>query len=111
MPSERIYISFQNCKALFETPCIGFQSCKALFETLYSSTKNRGSAVGIATELGLDGGAVRDRVPGTIKNFHFSISSSLSLGSTWPPIQWVLGAFQRRGGKTAVALKFIYSVN
>jgi hypothetical protein len=30
--------------------------------------------------------------PGRVKNFHFSISSRPTLGSTKPPVQWVLGA-------------------
>jgi hypothetical protein len=35
---------------------------------------------------------VRNSSPGRVKNFHFSISSRLALGSTQPPIQWVPGA-------------------
>jgi hypothetical protein len=34
----------------------------------------------------------RSSSPGGDKNFHFSMSSRLALGSTQPPIQWVLDA-------------------
>jgi hypothetical protein len=30
--------------------------------------------------------------PGSVKNFHFSMSSRLDMGSTQHPIQWVPGA-------------------
>jgi hypothetical protein len=33
----------------------------------------------------------RNSSPGGVKNFHFSKSSRPALGSTQPPIQWVLG--------------------
>jgi hypothetical protein len=33
----------------------------------------------------------RCSIPGGVKNFHFSMSSRQALGSTQPPIQWVLG--------------------
>jgi hypothetical protein len=35
---------------------------------------------------------VRGSSPGMVKNFLFSMLSRPSLGSTQPPIQWVLGA-------------------
>jgi hypothetical protein len=34
---------------------------------------------------------VRSSIPGTVKNFLFSMSSRPALGFTQPPIQWVLG--------------------
>jgi hypothetical protein len=47
------------------------------------------SAVGIATEYGLDDRGVGVRIPESsrIKNFLFSTSSRPALGSTHPPIQ------------------------
>jgi hypothetical protein len=48
------------------------------------------SAVGIAT--GYERPRGRSSSPGTVKNFLFSTSSRPALGSTEPPIQWVLGA-------------------
>jgi hypothetical protein len=60
-----------------------------------SCTSSRDSAVGIATGYGLDDWEVGVRVPGRVKNFHFSMSSRPALGSTQPPIQWVLGVLSR----------------
>jgi hypothetical protein len=53
------------------------------------------SAVGIA--YWLQAGRLRGRgsSPSRVKNFHFSMSSRPALGSTQPPIQWVLGALSR----------------
>jgi hypothetical protein len=50
------------------------------------------SVVGIATGYGLDDGGVGVSSPGRIKNFLFSTSSRPVLGSTKPPIRWVMGA-------------------
>jgi hypothetical protein len=50
------------------------------------------SSVGIATGYGLDDRGVGVRVPESVKNFLFSTSSRLALGSTQPPIQWLPGA-------------------
>jgi hypothetical protein len=46
----------------------------------------------------------RSSSPGTVKNFHSSMSSRLALGSTQSPIQWVPGAFTpgvKRQGREA----------
>jgi hypothetical protein len=53
---------------------------------------HRDRSVGIATGYGLDDQGGGSSSPGRVKNFHFSISSRLALGSTQPPIKWVLGA-------------------
>jgi hypothetical protein len=52
----------------------------------------RGSVVGIATAYGPRG---RISSPSMIKNFHFSLSSRPALGSTLPPLLWVLEALSR----------------
>jgi hypothetical protein len=49
----------------------------------------RGSAVGIATGYELGDRGVGVRVPVRVKNFLFSTSSGLILGSTQAPIKWV----------------------
>jgi hypothetical protein len=46
----------------------------------------------------------RGSSPGRVKNFHFSMLSRPALGSTQPPIQWVLGALSpgvKRQGREA----------
>jgi hypothetical protein len=53
---------------------------------------NRGSIVGIATGYGLDDQGVGVRVP--VRSRIFSMLSRRALGSTQPPIQWVLGVKQ-----------------
>jgi hypothetical protein len=50
------------------------------------------SAVGIATGYWLVDRGVGVLSPGGVKNFHFSMSSRPTLGSTQSPIQWLLGA-------------------
>jgi hypothetical protein len=62
------------------------------------------SSVGIATSYGLDDRGDRSSRPGRVKNFLFSKSSRLALGSTQPPIQWVPGALSpwvKRPGREA----------
>jgi hypothetical protein len=64
----------------------------------------RDSAVGIATGYGLDDRGVGVPSPGRVKNFLFCTSSRPALGSTHPPIQWVLGALSagvKRPGREA----------
>jgi hypothetical protein len=50
----------------------------------------RGGSLGIATAYGVEDRG-RSSIPGRVKNFHFSVSSSPALESTRPPIQWVPG--------------------
>jgi hypothetical protein len=62
------------------------------------------SAVGIAIGYGPDDRGVGVPSPGRVKNFLFSKSSGLALGSTQPPIQWVPGALSpgvKRPGREA----------
>jgi hypothetical protein len=54
------------------------------FNVLLQNLRSWDSIVGIVTSYRLDNGGV--------KNFLFSMSSRLALGSTQPPIQWVPGA-------------------
>jgi hypothetical protein len=66
--------------------------------------KRRDTIVGIATGSGLDDRGVGVRVPSMVKDFLFSTSSRSTLGSTQPPIQWVLGAISpgvKRTGREA----------
>jgi hypothetical protein len=56
------------------------------------SLLSQDSAVGIATGYGLDDQGVGVGSAGGGKNFHFSMSSRLALGSTQPPIWRVPGA-------------------
>jgi hypothetical protein len=51
----------------------------------------------------------RSSSPGRVKNFLFSMSSTPSLGSTQPPIQWVLWALSppRRGVKLITHLPLV----
>jgi hypothetical protein len=53
---------------------------------------SRDSAVSIATGYWLDDRVVGVPSPGGIKNFHFSVSFRLALGSTQPSIQWIPAA-------------------
>jgi hypothetical protein len=63
------------------------------------------SAVGLANGYRLDDrGVDRSSSPGRLKNFLFSTSSTLTLGSTQLPIQWVPGALSL-GGKAAGGVK------
>jgi hypothetical protein len=57
--------------------------------------RSRDSSVSIATGYGLDDQGGGSSSPDRVKNFHFSISSRPSLGSTQPPIKWVPGALSR----------------
>jgi hypothetical protein len=54
--------------------------------------RSRDSVVGIATGYGLDDRGIRSSSPGRVKNFLFSTSSRPALGSTQPPIEWILVA-------------------
>jgi hypothetical protein len=54
----------------------------------WSNIKCRDSSVGIATGYGLEG---RDSISRRGKIFIFSTESTLALGPTQPPIQWVQG--------------------
>jgi hypothetical protein len=58
-----------------------------------------GSVIGIATGYRLNNWGVKSLSPGRVKNFKFFISSRPALGSTQPPIQWVLGV--KRQGREA----------
>jgi hypothetical protein len=65
--------------------------------------RSRDSVVSIATGYRLDWGRWSSS-PGMVKNFLFSTSSRPGLGSTQPPIQWVLGALSpgvKRPGREA----------
>jgi hypothetical protein len=62
----------------------------------------RDISVSIATGYGFDDREVGVPSPGKTKNFHFSMSSKLTLGPTQPPIQCVPGAISP-GGKAAGA--------
>jgi hypothetical protein len=67
------------------------KKCLGEFAYLWEIIRSRTSVVGIATVLWA--GRLRDRSsnPGMVKNFLFFMSIP-TLGSTQPPIQWVLGA-------------------
>jgi hypothetical protein len=56
---------------------------------LFFILASRDSVVAIATVYGLDGQGIRVRVP--VGSRIFSTSSRPAMGSTQPPIQWVLG--------------------
>jgi hypothetical protein len=53
------------------------------------SNRNGDSAVGIATGYGLGDRGVGVKSPGRVKNFLFYTSSTLAVGPTELPIQWV----------------------
>ncbi|PNF19514.1 Zinc finger protein 423 [Cryptotermes secundus] len=53
-----------------------------------NNNNNKGSGVGIAIGYWLNDRGGRSSSPGRIKNFLFSISSRVALGSTQPPVQW-----------------------
>jgi hypothetical protein len=62
---------------------------------------SRGSVVGIEAGYGLDDQGVKFELIWA-QEFNFSITSRQALGSTQPPIQWILGLFQWGwGGKAA----------
>jgi hypothetical protein len=66
------------------------------FKKYLCRSMSRDSSVGIATGYGLDDqGGGGSSSPGRVKNFHFSISSRLALGSTQAPIKWVPAALSR----------------
>jgi hypothetical protein len=50
---------------------------------------SRGSIVGTGSDYMLDDRSAGVRVPGRVKNFCFSISSTPALGPTQSPTQWV----------------------
>jgi hypothetical protein len=54
------------------------------------------SLVGIVTGYGLDDQGGGSSSPGSVKNFHSSISSRPALGSTQPPTKWVPGVKRQR---------------
>jgi hypothetical protein len=56
---------------------------------IYCAYWSRDNAVGITIGYGLDDGGVGVRVP--VRSRMFSTSSRSVLGSTQPPIEWVLG--------------------
>jgi hypothetical protein len=65
---------------------------------------SRDSAVGTATSYWLDHRGLEVRVPVGVKNFHFSMSFRLALGSTQPPTQCipeVLSPGVKRSGREA----------
>jgi hypothetical protein len=53
---------------------------------------SRDSIVSLATGYGLHDTGGQSLSPGRAKNFLFSTSSRPDMGSTQPPIRWVLGA-------------------
>jgi hypothetical protein len=66
--------------------------------------KSRGSVVGTAIGYELGDRGVGVPSPGKVKNILFSKWSSLALGSTPPPIQWIPGALSqmvKRPGREA----------
>jgi hypothetical protein len=75
-----------------------------LCSPVYWQVVSRDSAVGIATGYELVGRGVGVPSPGRVKNFHFSISSRSTLGSSQRPIQWVpwaLSTVVKRLGREA----------
>jgi hypothetical protein len=67
--------------------------------------------VGIATGYGLNGQGDQSSSPGTSKIFLLSMLSRPVLGTTQPPIQWVLGVLplrvKRLGHETDPLLKLV----
>ena len=61
-------------------------SATGIFTALYSVLSGPGSSVGIATGYGLDGRRIESRW-----GWDFPNLSRPALGSTQPPVQWVLG--------------------
>jgi hypothetical protein len=57
----------------------------------YRICRSWDSAVGIVTGYALDDARGQGSNPSRVKNFLFFTSSRSALGSTQPPIQWVLG--------------------
>jgi hypothetical protein len=62
-----------------------------ILEKIYTTA---GAGIACQYSIWLGAGQLRgwSLSPGGVKNFLFSTSSRLALGSTQPPIQWVLGA-------------------
>jgi hypothetical protein len=71
---------------------------------------SRDSSAGIATGYGAGWPRSRSSIPGRIKNFLFSTTSTPALGPTQLPIQWVPGVFFP-GGKAAVAWSWPFTSN
>jgi hypothetical protein len=79
-------------------PTSGSYSIRRLFLGSYIEDGwSRDSAVGIATDYGLDDRAIGVRVPVGSRTFAFSMSSRPALRPTQPPIQWVPGLFLPSG--------------
>jgi hypothetical protein len=64
-----------------------------LFQRLHNVSQD--SSVGIVTGYGLHDQGGGSLSPYRVKNVQFSISSRPALGSTQPPVKWVLGALSR----------------
>jgi hypothetical protein len=106
----RISNLFKSCcfLAYLPTPCLYdtllFTICLPVLvnHSLHSSSRNRGSSVGIATSYGLNDRGVGVRVP-VVKNFLSSTSRRPVLAPTQLPTQWVPEGGLFPGGKAAAA--------
>jgi hypothetical protein len=76
--------------SIFEILCLGI-------DQYFINESHSGSSVGTVTSYLLEHRGIGVRVPGRLKNFHFSISSRPALGPTRPPIQRVDGLSFLRG--------------
>jgi hypothetical protein len=79
--SGKIFL-FHNYFLTLPITCIGSYPVNSLPSSI---------SAGIATSYWADDRGFGVKSPDGVKNFHFSMSFRPALGSTQPPIQWVLG--------------------